>query len=175
MNDKYSIATFTGVVVIALALGLLLGKIALAPRAPGPPETGQKMFAAGETKNARIRITDQANGLCKGESDGVTDAYPRLNPHAQNPPDEIRWIGATIDGKAAQIVVTFPDKNPETLGPGSPFQGGQRQFTTNQISPPVDPNAAPGDYPFESVTITPSGGTPFTCKNASDPGVHVTR
>jgi len=124
MNDKYSTATFCGVVLVALAVGVLVGKVALAPSPSAPQGPGggirERNFeaaTAGESKEATIRLRDKGAKTCRSWLKGYADSYPRLSLSADSPKDSVDWTAQDEKGNPTDVVVTFFDINPNTGGP----------------------------------------------------------
>jgi len=180
MNDKYSTATFCGVVLVALAVGVLVGKVALAPSPSAPQGPGggirERNFeaaTAGESKEATIRLRDKGAKTCRSWLKGYADSYPRLSLSADSPKDSVDWTAQDEKGNPTDVVVTFFDINPNTGGPGSPFANGKKIFKNFENSGPLKAGVPLGDYPFTSISIKASDGTMVTCANPDDPGVHI--
>ena len=180
MNGKFSNATLTLAVVVALGLGVVVGRFVLAP--PRPPTIVPSVIppavTKGTVKHGVIQLQkDKKN--CKHIVDSAANSYPVLLPASSTyTGDQIAWVGLDQNGNSVDLEVIFPQINPNdpNQGPGSPFTDGNgnmvRTFKTPANSTPTATSTPivtkVGDFPFEAVKVGDK-----SCKHAGDPGVHV--
>lgn len=174
MNDNHSavtpttVAVITVVAVIALVAGLIVGKIGFTPARNNRDFAHETAFAP-QPRHAVIQL--RSGNICRQFADGFADSFPRIDPNATPPGNTIAWYGEDqATGNALDVTVVFPTTNPIFGGPGSPFN--TYSFPTGQNSGRIVPGRHPGDYPFQSITVTTASGVRVTCPNPGDPGVH---
>jgi hypothetical protein len=130
---------------VALVAGALIALFVIGPR----PHINPPTHAA---------ITVSNGNVCQQTVGGVPDALPHISILGHG---SVIWSGYIA---SAPVTVTFPPG-------GSPFAQNSYQNGVN-TGPPT---GNPGDYRFQSITVTTQNGEQVTCGNPQGMGVHIDR
>jgi hypothetical protein len=153
MNRKWLDGTLMIIGIVVIVGGYLACN--------SPANNQAEQLTHGTVKAAiNIKSSDKSCQQYAGPDYGhlVKNAFPDLSKSAGQ---QIVWHGQVDGGPPNQkVVVEFPAGQ-------SPFS--KDKFDEGQDSGAIKDSAAPGNYPFSTVTV---GGT--VCSSFSDPGVHVT-